>query len=47
MFRNWLRHEYLPTKFPTYILKKAKVLAGGKQEADKIAGIYDQKLLPK
>ncbi|WP_420732076.1 hypothetical protein [Hwanghaeella sp. 1Z406] len=43
LFRRWLRHEYLPTKFPPYILKKAHVLAGGKQEAEKIAAIYDQK----
>ena len=43
LFRKWLRHEYLPTKFPLYILKKAHVLVGGKQEAEKIAAIYDQK----
>lgn len=43
LFRKWLRHEYLPTKFPPYILKKAHVLAGGKHEAEKIAAIYDQK----
>ena len=45
LFRRWLRHQYLPTKFPAYILKKANVLAGGIQEASLIAGIYDNKLL--
>lgn len=42
-FRRWFRHEYLPTKFPPYILKKANVLAGGKQEAERIAAMYDPK----
>ena len=42
-FRRWLRHEYLPTKFPTYILKKSNILAGGKLEAERIAAMYDQK----
>ncbi|MEM6973736.1 MAG: hypothetical protein AAF577_13105 [Pseudomonadota bacterium] len=41
-FRRWLRHVYLPTKFPPYILKKANVLGGGRQEAEQIAGIYGQ-----
>lgn len=45
LFRRWLRHQYLPTKFPAYILKKANVLPGGKSEAEQIAGIYDGKLL--
>lgn len=45
LFRRWLRHEYLRTKFPPYILKKANVLPGGIEEASQIAGIYDQKLL--
>ena len=45
LFRRWLRHQYLPTKFPAYILKKANVLSGGVQEAALIAGIYDKKLL--
>jgi hypothetical protein len=44
-FRRWVRHEYLPTKFPSYILKKAGVLAGGKREAELIAAMYEEKLL--
>ncbi|AXW87790.1 hypothetical protein AU509_11955 [Lonsdalea britannica] len=35
-FRRWFRHEYLPTKFPPYILKKANLLAGGKDDAQKL-----------
>ncbi|MGI8388051.1 hypothetical protein [Brucella anthropi] len=38
-FRRWFRHEYLPTKFPKYILNKANVL-GGQKEAQKIANLY-------
>ena len=45
LFRRWLRHEYLPTKFPRYILTKANVLSGGVQEAARIAGLYVQKLI--
>ena len=40
-FRRWLRAQYLPTKFPPYILRKANVLKGGIQEAQKIAALYD------
>jgi hypothetical protein len=40
-FRQWFRQEYLPTKFPKYILTKAKLLPGGKPEALKIAGMYE------
>ena len=36
-FRRWFRHEYLPTKFPKYILSKAGLLPGGKNEALRIA----------
>lgn len=36
-FRRWFRHEYLPTKFPKYILSKAGLLPGGKTEALRIA----------
>jgi hypothetical protein len=39
-FRRWFRHEYLLTKFPRYILTKAGVLAGGKDEATAIANLY-------
>lgn len=45
LFRRWFRNVYLTTKFPKYILTKAKVLSGGKQEAAQIAGLYDQKLI--
>ncbi|PMY37359.1 hypothetical protein C1Y35_19955 [Pseudomonas sp. GW456-L14] len=45
-FRNWFREEYLPTKFPKYILSKAKVLRGGTEEAKAIAGMYRPELLP-
>lgn len=42
-FRQWFKREYLTTKFPPYILKKANVLSGGKPEAEKIANIYQPK----
>ena len=42
-FRQWFRHTYLLTKFPKYILTKSKMLLGGKQEAAKIANLYEQK----
>ena len=42
-FRHWFRHEYLPTKFPKYLLKKAHVLPGGKDEAKAIAQMYEPK----
>lgn len=45
-FRNWFRQEYLPTKFPKYILTKAKVLRGGISEATAIANMYQQTKLP-
>lgn len=44
-FRRWFRHEYLLTKFPKYILSKAKILSGGENEALKIAGLYEVKKL--
>lgn len=44
-FRRWIREEYLPTKFPSYILKKAHILPGGKKEALTIADMYKSKLL--
>ncbi len=42
-FRKWFREEYLPTKFPAYILKKAKILAGGIEQAKKIANVFQPK----
>lgn len=44
-FRRWFRREYLTTKFPSYILKKANILPGGKQEAEKLANLYQPKQL--
>ena len=39
-FRRWFRHDYLPTKFPKYILTKSKLLPGGKSEAAAIGDMY-------
>jgi hypothetical protein len=44
-FRKWFRRDYLPTKFPAYILKKAPMLTGGRDEAQQIAAIYEQPLI--
>ncbi len=46
LFRRWFREEYLTTKFPAYILKKANVLPGGQKEAERIANMYQPKQLP-
>jgi hypothetical protein len=45
LFRKWFRNEYLPTKFPRYILTKANVLSGGANEAERITALFEQKLL--
>lgn len=45
-FRRWFKEDYLPTKFPKYILTKAKLLPGGKREAEQIGAMYDNKALP-
>ena len=42
-FRRWFREVYLPTKYPSYILKKAKVLPGGRAEAQRLSEIYQPK----
>lgn len=42
-FKKWFRHEYLLTKFPRYILTKAKVLPGGSTEAQRIGALYQHK----
>ena len=39
-FRRWFKQVYLLTKFPAYILTKAKLLPGGKDEALQIGGMY-------
>lgn len=46
LFRRWFREVYLPTKFPVYILTKAKLLPGGKADALQIGGMYQNKSLP-
>lgn len=45
IFRQWFRNEYLLSKFPVYILNKAKLLPGGRLEAEKIAALFDNKIL--
>jgi len=42
-FREWFSTIYLPHKFPNYILRKAKVLKGGVEEARRIGGMYAPK----
>ncbi len=45
LFRQWFKQVYLLTKFPAYILTKAKLLPGGKDTALKIGGMYKGKTL--
>lgn len=44
-FRKWFRRDYLRTKFPKYILTKANLLSGGRDEAEQISALYEQPLL--
>lgn len=44
-FQEWFRTVYLPTKYPVYILKKAKMLPGGTEEARQLASMYDPKAI--
>jgi hypothetical protein len=46
-FRRWFKEDYLPTKFPRYILGKANLLIGGKEEAARIGQMYETKALMK
>ena len=46
VFRQWFRQEYLPTKFPKYILSKANLLPGGATEAHRIGQLYQGQSLP-
>lgn len=46
-FRRWFREDYLPTKFPKYILTKANLLPGGHAEARRIGGMYTPPTLPR
>lgn len=45
-FRRWFRRVYLTTKFPSYVLKKANILPGGKAEAEQLAQMYQPTALP-
>ena len=45
VFRKWFKEVYLPTKFPKYILSKAKVLPGGGREAERLANLYSPKAI--
>lgn len=45
-FRQWFRHEYLPTKYPKYILTKASYV-GGQQKAKEIGAMYQPKQIEK
>lgn len=44
-FQSWFRNEYLPTKYPIYILKKASLLPGGAGEARQLAAMYAPKAI--
>lgn len=44
-FQRWLRTVYLTTKYPPYILRKANVLPGGHDEAQRLAALYEPKQL--
>lgn len=44
-FRRWFRNEYLPTKFPKYILSKANLLPGGKKYAEKLIETFENKYI--
>jgi|SRR5665213_338007 len=46
IFRHWFRHEYLPTKYPKYILTKSHLI-GGHQQAKQIASMYQPKQIEK
>lgn len=46
-FRRWFKQVYLLSKFPAYMLTKANLLLGGKDEALQIGGMYQNKALPK
>lgn len=46
-FRRWFKQEYLPTKFPKYILNKANVIPGGKEEVLRLANLFSPKELPR
>jgi len=45
LFRRWFKTQYLQTKYPRYILGKAHMLAGGKDEAQAMAALFETKKL--
>lgn len=44
-FRHWFHVIYLRTKYPNYILKKAKMLPGGIDEAQQLAAMFEPKAI--
>lgn len=44
-FRRWFKSDYLATKFPSYVLKKAHLLQGGRDEAIMIGNMFSPKKL--
>ncbi len=44
IFRFWFKNVYLPTKFPTYILRKTKQLKGGASEARKLSEVFQKRI---
>jgi len=44
-FRRWFRVVYLPTKYPAYILRKAKVLSD--DTVKQLAAMYEPKKIGK
>lgn len=44
-FRHWFHQTYLRTKYPAYILRKASLLPGGTDEAQRLASMYEPKAI--
>lgn len=44
-FQDWFRAVYLRTKYPNYILKKAKLLPNGIEDARELAAMYEPKAI--
>lgn len=44
-FRHWFHMTYLRTKYPAYILRKASLLPGGSDEAQRLAAMYQPKAI--
>jgi len=45
IFREWFKNIYLPTKYPKYVLSKAKLIKGGVDQAKQIASVFEAKAL--